>query len=212
MTVGPQPFAALEAPACVLDRANLDTDQIVPARFLRKPRSAPDGYAPFLFRDLEGLPPGARPAEGAPAARILLTGPNFGCGSSREGAVYALVDAGVRAVVAESFGDIFRANAARNGLLCVRLSAAQVAALMRSVTASPQARLRIDLPEQTVAAPGVAPMRFEIESFSKQLLVAGQDEIGFTLARAAEIAAFAAQAEAERPWLVPPPERLRTAP
>ena len=174
------PFTVQTAPVAVLDRANVDTDQIIPARFLRKPRSA--GYGNFLFADLGvRLPPGAA---------ILRTGENFGCGSSREGAVYALVDAGIRCVIAPSFGDIFAGNAAQNGLLTVALP----------LDVPEGAVLTVDLPAQLVRLPDGTAHRFAIDEFRKQRLLKGRDDIDLTLAHAAEIAAFEAADRAARPW------------
>ena len=174
------PFTVLTAPVAVLDRANVDTDQIIPARFLRKPRSA--GYGNFLFADLGvRLPPGAA---------ILRAGENFGCGSSREGAVYALVDAGIRCVIAPSFGDIFAGNAAQNGLLTVALA----------LSAAEGAALTVDLPAQLVRLPDGTAHGFAIDAFRKQRLLEGRDDIDLTLAHAAAIAAFEAADRAARPW------------
>ncbi len=214
MTRPRRPFEVLESPAVVLLRGNVDTDQIIPARFLRKPREGTAGYAPYLFADLDDAPAGLRGEErgdgcdgeeagGEAAPEILIAGRNFGCGSSREGAVYALVDAGYRAVVAESFGDIFRANAARNGLLCVQLAPEEVGALAAAAAEAPAARLTVDLPAQSVAAPGLAAYHFAIDGFSKKLLRAGYDELDLTLSLAGAIADFSAAAEAARPWLRP---------
>ena len=180
------PFTTLTARAARLDRANVDTDQIIPARFLRKPRSA--GYGTFLFHDL----PEVRHA--VLGAGILLAGPNFGCGSSREGAVYALVDAGVRCVVAPGFGDIFAGNAAQNGLLMVVLPAGAIAALHGMVT--------VDLPAQRIQV-GAESLAFEIDPFRKRCLVEGLDDIGLTLAYAAAIETWTAADAAQRPWATP---------
>jgi 3-isopropylmalate/(R)-2-methylmalate dehydratase small subunit len=175
------PFTTLTAPVMVLNRANIDTDQIIPARFLRKPRSV--GYGQFLFADLGvTLPQGAA---------ILLAGPNFGCGSSREGAVYALVDAGIRCVIAPSFGDIFSGNAAQNGLLTVALALPGLPA---------GEVLTVDLPAQAVRLPDGTVQHFEIDPFRKQRLLEGRDDIDLTLAHEAEIAAFEARDRRERPW------------
>ena len=180
------PFTTLTARAARLDRANVDTDQIIPARFLRKPRSA--GYGTFLFHDL----PEVRQA--VLGAGILLAGPNFGCGSSREGAVYALVDAGIRCVVAPGFGDIFAGNAGKNGLLTVVLPAGAIAGLHGEVT--------VDLPAQRIQA-GPADLAFEIDPFRKRCLVEGLDDIGLTLAYADAIRAWTAADAARRPWATP---------
>jgi 3-isopropylmalate/(R)-2-methylmalate dehydratase small subunit len=136
-------------------------------------------------------------------ARILVAAENFGCGSSREGAAWALLGRGIRAVVAPSFGDIFHENALQNGLLPVRLPPATVAALRQALHAMPGATVAIDLPAQTVTGPDGTPHRFEIDPFRKQALLEGLDEVGSTLRRAGEIEAFEARHAAEWPGAVP---------
>jgi 3-isopropylmalate/(R)-2-methylmalate dehydratase small subunit len=176
------PFTTLAGAAVLLGRANVDTDQILPARFLRKPRSA--GYGNFLFHDLrtrENAFP-VRPH----AAPILVAGENFGCGSSREGAVYALVDAGIRCIIAPSFGDIFASNAAKNGLLAIALPDAP-ARLAAAIGAT--ATLAIDLPAQTITLPDGTALRFDIDPFRKHFLVEGLDDVGLTLLHEAALAA-----------------------
>lgn len=201
------PLTELSATAVPLVRDNIDTDQILPARFLRKERGGEPGYAPYLFADVRTAPGANDPFPlddpRFAGAQILLGGANFGCGSSREGAVYALVDSGIRAAIAPSFGDIFYGNAARNGLLCVPLPAEAVEALAQLLQAAPDTLVRIDLPAQTVAWPGQSPLSFSIDAFAKTLLTEGTDEIGLTLGLADRIAAFSAQAAADRPWIVP---------
>lgn len=197
-----QPFTTLQAVAVPLDVANVDTDQILPARFLKKPRSA--GYGNFLFHD-ERRRSEAYPLD-APAyagAGILVADRNFGCGSSREGAVYALVDGGIRCVIAPSFGDIFASNAAKNGLLTVTLPEAAVAALRARLAMAPGAALTVDLPAQTVTDPDGAAVSFEIDPFKKRCLVEGLDDVALTLEHAEAIAAFEARVAAEQPWRVP---------
>ncbi len=197
-----QPFTTIQAVAVPLDVANVDTDQILPARFLKKPRSA--GYGNFLFHD-ERRRSEAYPLD-APAyagAGILVADRNFGCGSSREGAVYALVDGGIRCVIAPSFGDIFASNAAKNGLLTVTLPEAAVAALRARLAAAPGAALTVDLPAQTVTDPDGAAVSFEIDPFKKRCLVEGLDDVALTLEHAEAIAAFEARVAAEQPWRVP---------
>ena len=183
------PFRTVTARTAAIRRANVDTDQIIPARFLRKPRSA--GYGTFLFAD----EPDLRAA--IAGAGILLAGPNFGCGSSREGAVYALADAGIRAVIAPGFADIFAGNAAKNGLLLLTLSEAETAPLL----IAPE--LTIDLPTQTIAAPGIT-VSFTIDPFRKRMLLEGLDEIGLTLSQAPALQAWTDRDAAARPWMVPP--------
>jgi 3-isopropylmalate/(R)-2-methylmalate dehydratase small subunit len=189
------PFTVLSGPGVGLDRTNVDTDQILPARYLRKPRSA--GYQNFLFHDVRreeaDFPLNGRTAD------ILVGAANFGCGSSREGAVYALVDSGIRCVIAPSFGDIFASNAAKNGLLTIVLPEAQTAALRATLPGT----VTIDLPAQTVQFPDQSVHRFEIDPFRKRCLVEGLDDIGLTLAHEGRIAAFQREDRASRPWALP---------
>jgi 3-isopropylmalate/(R)-2-methylmalate dehydratase small subunit len=191
--------------AAPIDEINVDTDQIVPARFLKYSREV--GYGRFLFHDLRFDPGGAerpefvlnRPA--FRAARILVVNENFGCGSSREGAVYALADYGIRAVIGPSFGDIFHNNCLKNGLVPVRLPADTVATLRGTLVARPGSRLVVDLPGQRVIASDGAGYPFEIDAFWKEALLQGVDEIGLTLGLGEEITAFEKRYWAERPWL-----------
>ncbi len=189
-----EPWRTLRGRAVVLDLVNIDTDQIIPARFLRKPRS--EGFHHYLFHSLRRTPDGALRADfplnapTAAGAQVLVAGDNFGCGSSREGAVYALVDAGFRAVVAAGFGDIFAGNALKNGLLPVRLPADVVAALMQALQAGPGLEVTVDLEAQQVAWGGAAAHAFEVDPFAREMLLAGTDEIGLTLASVAQIEAF----------------------
>jgi 3-isopropylmalate/(R)-2-methylmalate dehydratase small subunit len=202
-----EPFTRVSAVAAPLDLPNVDTDRIIPARFLRKPRDV--GYGQFCFHDMRRRPDGTedptfvlnRPAYRE--ARILVAAENFGCGSSREGAVWALAGRGVRAVIAPSFGDIFHENCLRNGLLPVRLPAATVEALRRALHGAPGAAVTIDLPAQTVAGPDGTSHRFEIDPFRKQALLEGLDEAGLTLRRAGEIDAFETRHAVEWPWAMP---------
>src|SRR5438128_7023410 len=198
-------FQKLDAVAVPVSAPNVDTDQIVPARFLRKPRHA--GYGGFLFHDLRFDDAGAEKPGfvlNQPAyrgARILVAEKNFGCGSSREHAVYALWDYGFRAVIAPSFGDIFFNNCFKNGLLPVVLPAEAVAALRSELAAAPGAHLIVDLERQEVTAPTGAVHRFEVDAFRKHCLVEGVDEIGFTLSFGEDIAAFERRQAEELRWL-----------
>ena len=194
------PFTTLAGEAVALEAANIDTDQIIPARFLRQDRSA--GYQNFLFHDLRDDP--GFPLHGR-APVILAAGANFGCGSSREGAVYALVDAGIRCVIAPSFGDIFAGNAAKNGLLTITLPETDVAALRAMLPGA----MAVDLPAQRLRRPDGSERTFEIAGFRKRSLVQGLDDIGLTLEHAARIAAFQAEDLAARPWAVPAPTAPR---
>jgi 3-isopropylmalate/(R)-2-methylmalate dehydratase small subunit len=192
------PFVRLEAVAAPLALSNIDTDQIIPARFLQKPRKA--GYADFLFRDLRFESSGApkpdfvlnRPASAS--AHILVAGRNFGCGSSREGAVYALWDYGFRSVIAPSFGDIFYGNSLKNGFLPVVLPQADVDRLLTVLAEFPGASLTIDLADQSVTSPVGTTYRFDIDPYVKQCLLRGIDELDYTLSLVHEIAAFEARA------------------
>jgi 3-isopropylmalate/(R)-2-methylmalate dehydratase small subunit len=203
-----RPFTRLTAVAAPIDLPNVDTDRIIPARFLRKPRGAP-GYATFLFHDVRFDAEGRERPDfvlnraAYRGAQILVVAENFGCGSSREAAVWALDACGVRAVVAPSLGDIFHQNCYKNGLLPVRLPGAVAAALREQLHARPGATLTVDLDAQTLTAPDGAAHRFEIDPFHKAMLLTGQDEIALTLGHAEAIAAFEARHAAEAPWLVP---------
>ena len=184
------PFTTIVARAAVLDRANVDTDQIIPARFLKEPREV--GYGQFLFHDLPDL------RAKVLGAGILFAGDNFGCGSSREGAVYALLDAGIRCVVAPSFGDIFAGNAVKNGLLLLALPESETAALRAGA-----GDLTVDLAAQVLQRHN-ARIEFAIDPFRKRMLLEGLDETGLTLAHDPELQAWADHDALARPWLVPP--------
>jgi 3-isopropylmalate/(R)-2-methylmalate dehydratase small subunit len=190
------PFTRFTAAAVRLDAANIDTDQIIPARFLRKPRSA--GYQNFLFHDLRREHPHFPLNTATEPVGILLAGANFGCGSSREGAVYALTDAGIRCVIAPSFGDIFASNAAKNGLLTITLPAEKIAELTA-------ARLTINLPAQQIIAGNAAPQPFDIDAYRKHCLIEGLDDIGLTLTHETEIADWFTTDRKTRPWASPRP-------
>mgnify|MGYP001593415887 CR=1 FL=1 len=200
-----EPFARLTAIAVPLDQANVDTDRIIPARFLRKPRSG--GYGGFLFHDVRFNADGSEVSDfilnRSPYrdARILVTDRNFGCGSSREGAVWALFDYGFRSVIAPSFGDIFFNNCFKNGLLPIVLREDIVAGLREQLNRQLGARIDIDLMAETLVAPDGVRHRVEIDPFRKRCLLHGFDDIGLTLEHEAAILAFEAGASAERPWL-----------
>ena len=201
-----QPFTRLEAVAAPIDLPNVDTDRVIPARFLRKPQGSP-GYERYLFHDVRFDAGGAERPEfvlnqpGFREARIVVAAENFGCGSSREAAVWALAAYGVRAVIAASLGDIFHQNCGKNGVLAVILPADTVANLRRQLHARPGATLAVDLEAQTVTAPDGAVHRFDIDPFRKRMLLDGQDDIGLTLAHEPQIAAYEAQHRAAPPWL-----------
>ena len=189
-----EPFISLKSNAVPLAQDNIDTDQIIPARFLARPRD--DDHGINFFRDLRFDAAGHEVAEfpmnrpGWRDARIILGGRNFACGSSRENAVWALHGWGARAVIAPSFGDIFAINAVKNGVLPIILPAEAVSALIAASNADPAAEIAIDLPAQTVTAPDGTVHRFEIDPFAKRSLLEGLDELAFTLTHEEDIAAF----------------------
>ena len=186
------PFASLESTFVVLPADNVDTDQIIPARFLKVTDKR--GLGESLFADWRLLADG-RPNVDFPlnrpdakGARILVAGANFGCGSSREHAPWALVGWGLRAIVALSFADIFRQNAMKNGLLPVAVDAVFHERLVEARRGEPAARVRVDLPAQTIALTGHPDTRhFDIDPFAKECLVHGVDELGYLLARLEDI-------------------------
>ena len=183
------PFTILTARAVPLDLVNVDTDRIIPARFLRQPRAA--GYEKFLFHDLREADPGFvldRPEYRD--ARILVAAENFGCGSSREGAVWALAGAGFRAWIAPSFGDIFFENSFKNGVLAIVLPHERVAAIREMLHRDPASELAIDLVAQTVCLPDGTKEGFDVDPFRKECLLAGIDEIALTLRYEDAIAAY----------------------
>ena len=194
------PFTTLTAVAVPLDLVNVDTDRIVPARFLRRPRS--EGYQNFLFHDLrESDPAFVLDRAEYRGARILVAAENFGCGSSREAAVWALAGFGLRAWIAPSFGDIFFENSFKNGALPIVLPLARVAALREQLKTKPGSEVSIDLPAQTVRFPDGSLARFDVDPFRKECLVAGIDEIDLTLRHEARIAAYEERQRRETPWL-----------
>lgn len=200
-----EPFVTLEDVAAPLDRSKLDTDQILPARFLRRPRQA--GYQDFLFRDLRFNEDGSERPEfvlNQPAyrsARILVGDRNFGVGSSREQAPWALTDYGIRCVIAADFGDIFHANSHKCGLLPVQLDVGVCMALREQLHARPGVTLRIDLPGQSVTGPDGTVHRFDIDPFRKRCLLEGLDDIGLTLQHERAIAAFEQSYRQTFDWL-----------
>jgi 3-isopropylmalate/(R)-2-methylmalate dehydratase small subunit len=175
-----RPFRSVTGRAAVLDRPDVDTDQIIPKQFLK--RIERTGYGEFVFYDWAKDPDFELNRPEARGAKILLTGRNFGCGSSREHAPWALQDWGFEAIVAPSFGDIFRTNCVKIGLVPVVLPQDQVKELM----AAPE-ELTVDLEEQTVG-----PFRFEFDAFERHCLLEGLDDIGRALRHEDEIAAFEA--------------------
>jgi 3-isopropylmalate/(R)-2-methylmalate dehydratase small subunit len=178
-------FTTLASRAVALPVSDVDTDQIIPARFLKVTDKA--GLGDSLFADWRYAPDGSPRPEfvlnqpGAKGAAILVAGDNFGCGSSREHAPWALTGFGFRAVVSTSFADIFRNNALKNGLLPVVVDAATHASLLDLLREDPQARLEVDLAKQTLTLPGGRSVTFPIDAFAKTCLLDGVDELGYIL-------------------------------
>lgn len=198
-------FDTLEAVAVPLDRGNVDTDAIIPARFLKTIRRT--GLGEGLFhawrfdergKEVPGFALNRTPYRGG---KILVAGENFGCGSSREHAVWALMDYGIRSVIAPSFGDIFYNNGLKNGLLPVRLAADGVRELIRQLQEAPGAMILVDLPKQAVTGPDGKVYPFDIGSFPKECLLRGLDEIALTLQHEGEIARYERDGKTKTPWL-----------
>jgi len=207
-------FVKLTGLVAPLDRSNVDTDAIIPKQFLKSIKRT--GFGPNLFdewRYLDYGEPGKdcskRPLnkdfvlneERYKGAQILLTRENFGCGSSREHAPWALLDYGFRVVIAPSFADIFANNCFKNGILPVVLTAKEVDQLFASVEATPGYRLDVDLEEQHILTPSGKILRFEVDAFRKKCLLEGLDEISLTLQHEETIRAFEEQRKQAEPWL-----------
>lgn len=198
-------FTKITGLVAALDRVNVDTDQIIPKQFLKTIKRT--GLREGLFFDWR------KQKDGSPdpsfflnqaryqGATILLTRDNFGCGSSREHAPWALLDQGFRCVIAASFADIFYNNCFQNGILPVVLQAEEIQALMKDVLATPGYRLTVDLGGQTVTTPAGTNYRFTIDPFRKDCLYRGLDSIGLTLQHESAIAEYEARRKAEAPWL-----------
>ena len=190
-----EPITRIEGTAVPLDRADVDTDQIIPAQYLK--RIERTGFGPFLFDEWRKDPDFVLNDPRYAGASILLAGPNFGCGSSREHAPWAIEDAGFRAVISSSFADIFRNNCLKIGLLPVTLPEEAVRYLMEAVAAVPKTVVTVDLDRRLVEAPEVSEP-FDIDDFTRWRLMEGLDDIGLTLRHIEEIGSF----EAVRPgWL-----------
>jgi len=200
-----QPFTKLTAVAAPLELANIDTDKIIPARFLRRLREP--GFEKLAFHDIRYDADGKdRPdfvLNQAPYrhAKILVAGANFGCGSSREAAVYVLWDYGIRSVIAPSFGDIHYGNELQNGMLPVVLPDADCQKLRQQLRDQPGAQIGVDLESQTVTGPDGAIYRFDIDANHKERLLKGLDDIGLVMQNIKEIEAFEKKHHSELPWL-----------
>ena len=194
-----EPFVTLKAVAAPCDLANVDTDRLVPARFLRYPRAA--GFGQYLFHDARQDPAFFINNPAWKGAQILVAAENFGCGSSREAAVWALADAGFRAWIAPSFGEIFHENSFKNGKLPIMLPAARAARIRAMLAAQPGAELAIDLHSQTITLPDGSVENFDIDLFRKECLLNGWDDIDMTLRHSDAIAEYEARQRSEAPWL-----------
>ncbi len=207
-------FTVLEGLVAPMDRANVDTDAIIPKQFLKSIKRAgfgPNAFDEWRYLDIgqPGMDNTHRPKNPEfvlnqpryQGASILLTRDNFGCGSSREHAPWALEDFGFRALVGTTFADIFYNNCFKNGLLPIKLPAAEVQALFDMVAATPGMQLKIDLAAQTVTRPDGKVLSFDVDPFRKECLLNGWDDIGLTLRHADLIKDFEARRRIEQPWL-----------
>jgi 3-isopropylmalate/(R)-2-methylmalate dehydratase small subunit len=199
-------FATLTAAACPINQPNLNTDQILPARYLKWTRQM--GLGKVLFQDLRFDAQGNEQPDfplNRPAwrdAKIVVGARNFGCGSSREAAVYALYDYGMRCVIAPSFGDIFSGNSVQNGLLTAIVTDDEAAAIIDTLGRRPDLPLTVDLEQQTIVC-GNTSYRFTIDPVRRMRLLNGWDDIALTASYRDRIAAFRAADRARRPWAVP---------
>jgi 3-isopropylmalate/(R)-2-methylmalate dehydratase small subunit len=207
-------FVRKEGLVAPMDRANVDTDAIIPKQFLKSIKRT--GFGPNLFDEWRYLDRGEPDSDnsGRPlnpefvlnqprykGATVLLARENFGCGSSREHAPWALLQHGFQAVIAPSFADIFFTNSLKNGLVLIRLDAKIVDQLFTETQANEGYRLAVDLEQQTVTTPGGESFRFEMDPFRKHCILNGLDDIGLTLDHAGEIKAFEAKHRESQPWL-----------
>jgi 3-isopropylmalate/(R)-2-methylmalate dehydratase small subunit len=210
-----EPIHTITGIAIPFGRDDVDTDRLIPIRFLRKPLSA--GYGNFLLADDRFDPNGREISDfifNKPAYRgatILVSGKNFGCGSAREGAVYAVRDYGIRTVVAAGFSDIFRMNSCWNGVLPVVLPEDAIRHLCEQLLATPGAIMSVDLERQTVTGPGSDIHPFAIDKSIKQRLLAGLDDIGVTQQYQQQIDSFERAYFEEMPWIGQPGGEPRTA-
>ena len=200
-----QKFTTLTGVAAPLPMINVDTDKIIPKQYLKTIERT--GLGKALFDELRYNADGSEKPEfvlNQPAyrkAEILVAGENFGCGSSREHAPWALLDFGIRAVIAPSFADIFHSNCFKNGILPIALPAETVAQLMDDARKGSNARLTIDLASQTIARPDGQMVHFEIDQFRKHCLLDGLDDVGLTLKKESAIAKFEDRRKQAQPWL-----------
>ena len=195
-------FTTLTTLAAIVDRPNVDTDLIIPKQFLK--RIERSGFGQFVFYELRfktdgNIDPECPLNQGRyQGAGVLVSRENFGCGSSREHAPWALMDYGFRAVISPSFGDIFKNNSFKNGLLLIELSHEETDRLIKLIESNPGCELKIDLPTQTVCGPEGFSASFEIDPFRKELLLNGWDDISLTLKKEHEISIY--EKGHDQPW------------
>ncbi|MGD9867477.1 MAG: 3-isopropylmalate dehydratase small subunit [Hyphomicrobiales bacterium] len=197
-------FTTLTGVAAPLDMINVDTDKIIPKQFLKTIKRT--GLGKHLFFEMRYKDDGSENPDfvlNKPAyrkAQILVAGDNFGCGSSREHAPWALLDFGIRCVIATSFADIFYNNCFKNGILPIRLPQEDVDKLMDDASRGANATVTVDLESQTITGPDGGSISFELDPFRKQCLLEGLDDIGLTLKKSKKIASYEEKAQAARPW------------
>lgn len=200
-----KPYTNHTSTAALMDRSNVDTDQIIPKQFLKKVERS--GFGVHLFQDWRYNADGSENANfelNKPAfkdAKILVTGDNFGCGSSREHAPWAIEDYGFNTIISTSYADIFYNNCFKNGILPIVVSRQELDQLMQEISANEGVKFTIDLPEQSITTAAGTVVKFDIDEFRKQNLLLGLDDIGMTLQHVDKIDAFEARQQQTHPWL-----------
>ena len=200
-----EPFIKLEGIAAPLNMINVDTDMIIPKQYLKTIKRT--GLGSALFHEMRTRPDGSENPDfvlNKPAyrsAKILVVGENFGCGSSREHAPWALLDFGIRCVIAPSFADIFYGNCFKNGILPIKLPQSEIDKLMDDAERGANAIVSIDLEKQEIRGPDGGMIQFEVDAFRKQCLLNGWDDIGLTLLAEDKISAYETQHKAQAPWV-----------
>ncbi len=200
-----KPYTNHTSTAALMDRSNVDTDQIIPKQFLKKVERS--GFGIHLFHDWRYNADGSENADfelnkaAFKDAKILVAGDNFGCGSSREHAPWAIEDYGFNTIISTSYADIFYNNCFKNGILPIVVSRQQLDQLMQEIRDNEGVKFTIDLPEQTITTPAGTVVKFDIDEFRKQNLLLGLDDIGMTLQHVDKIDAFEARQQQTHPWL-----------
>lgn len=200
-----EPLITLTSRAVPLTLANINTDQLFPARFIKKPRAV--GYAQYLFHDIRRTDDGQLSPEFSlnqskfDGAKILVAGPNFGSGSSREGAVYALYDSGFRVILAPSFGEIFASNCLKNGMLTARLNTDVIHQIQTELTTTENPELAIDIAKETLVTNAGAEIRLDLDPFQKHCLMNGLNEIDLSLEFDDAITRFESDYRKAFPWI-----------